>query len=416
MRILFLTGQVPYPPHAGGAMRVFGLLDGLRAHGHTLDLMTFSDNPQIDIKSTPLGQICKDIIALSTPHRTTSTRLKDLILSGRADMERRNYSPQFEAQLKTQLSIQKYDLVHIESLEMAPYITVIKTQQPRLPVIYDSFNAEYDLQRLMFEIDRRDPSKLLVAFYSFIQWQRLAHFEREVCRTVDYVIAVSEADAEAFRKLLPGVKVAVVHNGIYTEEYIRPAQSIAPHTAPQIELGGAPLLFTGSMNYRPNVDAVQWFADNVLGEVRKIVPEARLFVVGNNPHPRLDALRQRPDVEVTGYVQDVLPFLHGAAVYVAPLRMGSGTRLKLLQAMAAGCAIVSTSIGAQGLAVESGRDMMIANDALTFAQNTITLLREPELRERLTQSAYKLVSSQYDWSAILPNLLKVYGEMGLGKS
>jgi polysaccharide biosynthesis protein PslH len=409
MRILFLTGQVPYPPHAGGAMRIFGLLDGLRAKGNTLDLMTFSDSPDTDYKSGPLGEICDEIITLHAPRRSIGSRLRDLFLSRRADMERRSYSPEFEAKLKIQLSLHQYDLVHIESLEMAPYLSAIKAVHPKLPVIYDSFNAEYALQRLMFEIDRLELSKLPTAIYSFVQWQRLTHFERQVCRTVDYVIAVSEEDATAFRRLLPNVNVAVVHNGIYTDEYCHPAQS----TAPQIELGGAPILFTGSMNYRPNVDAVLWFANNVLGEVRKIVPEARLFVVGNNPHPRLDRLRQRADVEVTGYVQDVLPFLHSAAIYVAPLRMGSGTRLKLLQAMAAGCAIVSTSVGALGLSVESGREMMIADDELTFAQNTITLLREPAMRERLTQSAYKLVCSQYDWSAILPNLLHVYREMGL---
>ncbi|HLY27006.1 MAG TPA: glycosyltransferase family 4 protein, partial [Aggregatilineales bacterium] len=119
-------------------------------------------------------------------------------------------------------------------------------------------------------------------------------------------------------------------------------------------------------------------------------------------------------VEITGYVQDVTPFLRSAAVYVAPLRMGSGTRLKLLQAMAAGCAIVSTSVGAQGLDIQSGVEMMLADDPQSFARATIDLLCEPERRARLAEAARNLVCQKYDWSVIVPRLLRVYQEMGLG--
>jgi len=152
----------------------------------------------------------------------------------------------------------------------------------------------------------------------------------------------------------------------------------------------------------------------VLNEIRKAVPDVRLFIVGNKPHDRLNGIRQRADIEVTGYVQDVVPFLHSASVYVAPLRMGSGTRLKLLQAMAAGCAIVSTTVGAQGLDVTSGREMILADDAISFAQATITLLRDPALRRELASAALRQVCDRYDWSVIIPRLLNVYQEMGLG--
>ncbi|MEP7288497.1 MAG: glycosyltransferase [Chloroflexota bacterium] len=405
MQILFLTGQVPYPPHAGGALRSYGLLSGLHAAGHTLDLLTFAESGQSDLSATPLAELCRQIITLPPPQRTTPARLRDMLFSARADMERRSYSPEFVATLTQLLAQNSYDLVQIESLEMAAYLPVIKAKYPPVRVIYDSFNAEFDLQRLMFEIDRRVPAHLPGALYSLIQWQRLTRFERNVCQQVDRVIAVSEADATAFRKLVPDTVVDVVPNGIYTDQY--------SHTPQQLDLGPAALLFTGTMNYRPNIDAVTWFTDNVLGEVRKAVPETRLFIVGNKPHGRLDALRQRADVEVTGYVQEVEPFLHGATVYVAPLRMGSGTRLKLLQAMAARCAIVSTRIGAQGLDVTSGCEMMLADDRESFAQATIALLRDSALRTRLGQAAYKLVCDKYDWSAIVPRLLGVYREMGL---
>jgi glycosyltransferase involved in cell wall biosynthesis len=405
MRILFLTGQVPYPPQAGGALRTYGLLDGLHRAGHTLDLLTFCEPGQAEPSTTPLANLCQQIHAVPTPTRSIKTRLRDLLFSNQADMARRFYSPEYSSALSTLLAQNDYDLVHIESLEMAAYLPIIRSQSG-IHIIYDSFNAEFDLQRLIFNIDRHDPARLPGAIYSLIQWRRLTRFERYVCQQVDRVIAVSEPDAKAFRKLAPNAAVDVVPNGIYVDEYTQPSS--------QLELGSAALLFTGTMNYRPNVDAVLWFADNVLSEIRKAVPDVRLFIVGNKPHERLNSIRQRTDIEVTGYVQDVLPFLHSASVYVAPLRMGSGTRLKLLQAMAAGCPIVSTHVGAQGLDVTSGREMILADDAISFAQATITLLRDSKLRQGLASAAHQLVCERYDWSVIIPRLLHVYQEMGLG--
>lgn len=219
---------------------------------------------------------------------------------------------------------------------------------------------------------------------------------------------MSEADASALGRLVPEKQIAVVPNGIFTADYTQPSQ--------RLNLGEAALLFTGTMNYRPNVDAVLWFVKHVLDRVRQAVPSARLFIVGNKPHPRLDAIRQRPDVEITGFVQDVTPFLHSAAIYIAPLRMGSGTRLKLLQAMAVGCAIVSTSVGAQGIALQNGREAIIADDVLSFAQAIIGLLGDPERRAALGAAARQLAQARYDWSVILPCLLKVYERLGLERT
>lgn len=406
MRILLLTGQLPYPPHAGGALRTYGLIDGLHRAGHTVDLITFTEPEQLDPAETPLAQLCGHIVTIPATVRTTGARLRDLLLSSAADLPRRFFSAQFIEALKAQLSSAAYDAVQMESLEMTVYLPTIRAVCPRAKVIYDSFNAEYDLQHLIYETDRLSLSRLPGAIYSFIQWRRLTRYERNVCQASDRVIAVSDADADAFRRLWPGVKLSVVPNGIYASEYAEPSQSL--------DLGGAALLFTGTMNYRPNVDAVLWFANRVLPEIRKVVPEARLFVVGNKPHGKLSALRQRTDVEITGFVQDVLPFLHGATVYVAPLRMGSGTRFKLLQAMAASCAAVSTRVGALGLDVASGREMLLADDADSFARAVISLLRDPAQRAQIGKAAARLVHEQYDWSVIVPRLLKTYQEMSLG--
>lgn len=405
MRFLFLTPQLPYPHHSGGPLRNAGLLRGLSQAGHRLDLLTFIEAGQPDPQTTPLAAWCQTIRTIPVPQRSTRDRLRDLLLTRHADLMRRFYSDEYAAALVELLRGQHYDMIQIEGLEMAGYLPFIRVGNPAARIVYDAHNAEYALQRLIHEVDRRSLGRLPAAVYSLIQWRRLMRFEQTVCQQANQVLAVSEADAQALRRLSHHTPVKVVPNGIDTADYVR-----SSHT---LDLGPAALVFTGTMNYRPNVDAVLWFTENVLGQICAAIPETRLFVVGNKPHERLDAIRQRKDVEVTGYVQDVAPFLHSAAVYVAPLRMGSGTRLKLLQAMAAGCAIVSTTVGAEGLDVSSG-ELLIADSAAAFAESVIALLRDPARRAAMGEAARQLVTARYDWAAILPCLLEIYKGMALG--
>jgi len=406
MRLLFLTPQPPYPPHAGGALRTLGLLDGLYKAGCQVDLLTFVEHNQQDPKQTPAATLCDEIVSVPTPQRAISQRVRDLV-AGKADLERRFYSPQFADALRTQLARHAYDAIQFEGLEVTPYLPLVKAAAPTLKTIYSSTNAEYELQHGMYLNDRRDVRRVAGLLYSLIQWRRLIRYERWVCENVTQVIATSQTDADSFARLAPHAPISVVPNGIFVNEYT------SENVQAQLELGSSALLFTGSMGYRPNVDAALWFSDQILSRVREAVPDARLFVVGNRPHARLDPLRQRPDVKITGYVQNILPFLYGCAVYVVPLRMGGGTRLKLLQAMAAQRAIVSTAIGAQGLDAMAGRDLLIANDAASFAQNVIALLRDPTRRATMGSAAYSFVCDHYDWSVIMPRLMRMYQEMGL---
>jgi polysaccharide biosynthesis protein PslH len=407
MRILFLTAQLPEPPHAGGTLRTNGLMRGIHAAGHEVHLMTFADPARLATSQAALSQFCASVEAVPPPRRTLVGRLQDLLLTRQADMQRRFYSPEFAARLERLLVAQAFDLIQIESLEMAVYLPVLRRACPHTPVIYDSFNAEYDLQRTIYEAEKHDLRRLPGAAYSFIQWRRLTQFERAVCQTVTHTSAVSEADAEAFQRLAPGIAVSVVPNGIDAAQY--------SHHDTSLDLGPHALVFTGSMSYRPNVDAALWFAEQVLQPIRAHVPDARFFIVGSEPHPRLDTLRGADNVEITGWVPDVNPFLHTAAVYVVPLRMGSGTRLKLLQAMAAGQAVVSTSIGAQGLDVRNGVELRLADSAAAFADAVVDLLKHPDKRQSLGETGAEYVRTHHDWKVIVPRLLAVYDQIGSAK-
>jgi len=407
MRILYLTAQLPEPPHAGGTLRTNGLLRAVHAAGHEVHLLSFAE-PGWEQHRARLAEFCASVETVPPPRRTARQRLRDLLLSDRADMEGRCASPDYAHALTSLLARRAFDLIQIESLEMAAFLPTLQRAAPTTPLIYDAFNAEYEMQRSVHEAERADPRRLPGAVYSWVQWRRLQRFERQVCGAAARVIAVSEADAAALERLAPGCAVRVVPNGIDAAFYAERDSTL--------DLGPAALVFTGTMGYRPNVDAALWFAEQVLGRVCGGAPQARFFVVGSQPHARLNALRERDDTQVTGFVADVRPFLHAAAVYVAPLRMGSGTRLKLLQAMAAGRPVVSTTLGAAGLDARDGEHLRLADSATEFARAVVDLLSDRDEACRLGRAGAAYVQAHYDWRVIAPRLLAIYDELATHSS
>jgi len=312
-------------------------------------------------------------------------------------------SAEFRAKLRALLERERFDVVQVEGIEMGPYLEQVAGSGPL--VVFDDHNAEYVLQKRAFETDIRDVRRWVGAFYSLIQWRKLSRYEAALCRLADRVVAVSEADAEALRALVPGLRVDIVPNGVDTEFY----NVQIPMTKSQLAIGLWSLVFTGKMDFRPNVDAVIWFCEEVLPLVRREVPGVRFYIVGRSPHRRVLRLAKDPAVTVTGYVDDVRPYIAAASVYVVPLRVGGGTRLKVLEALACGKAIVSTSLGCEGLGLTPGRELVVADTPQEFARQVVELLRNPERREELGQAARRFAEERYDWRLIVPKLERVYG-------
>ena len=223
--------------------------------------------------------------------------------------------------------------------------------------------------------------------------------------THDAVAAVSESDAAALRRLAPDKEIDVVPNGVDTQAYAPSAARAAGDCATAATVD---LVFTGKMDYRPNVDAALWFADEILPRVRAQVPNARFVVVGQNPHSRLQPLARRAAVWLTGQVDDIRPYVAGACVYVAPLRMGGGTRLKVLQAMAMAKPIVSTTLGCNGIQAQDGREALLADSPQNFAAAVVRLTRDEALRRELGAHARALAVARYDWSHIAPLMEALY--------
>lgn len=404
MNVLLLTSALPYPATSGGALRVLGLIRALHSLGHTVSLLTYGD-PAAGWKSTPLGDLCSVVHICDPPRRTSAQRIRAL-LTGQADIAGRLASDGYTTALRAMLKHGQFDVVQAEGIEMAWALRIVRDTAPSLKRVFDTFNAEFQLQRVIAGIDASEIRHWPMAAYSWVQSHRIASFERAVMAQSDLVIAVSQEDANALKTLGAGRPICIVPSAIDPPDYadITPAPNVLPNT----------IVFTGKMDYRPNVDAALWFANDVLPAVRARIPDAQFMIVGQQPHSRLDRLRTVDGVSITGFVPAVEPYLAAAAVYVAPLRMGSGTRLKLLEAMAAGCAIVSTTIGAAGLTENARKSMLIADDADSFAQRVIDVLADPGRWAAIRQRAASVVRDSYSWQAIAAPLASAYREAAVG--
>lgn len=398
-RILFLTPHLPYPPHQGGALRNYGLIQGLVERGHELALLSFREPEQDDVSNTPLGELCSPAQTVIAPVRTVSNRLRDLA-AGHADMTRRFWSGSFADVLKHMLIAHQFDVVHMD-IELTEYLPLMQHYAPDTVLVYDALNAEYDLQQRIAMQDLRTLKRLPFAGYSLIQARRLRRVESKLCEAVDQVFACSQVDADKLATLPHSTPVDVIPNAITVGDYAA--------TADDVNLQRPALVFTGKMDFRPNVDAALWFAEEILPLIQREEPAAHFTIVGQKPHARLDVLRERNDITLTGFVSAIQPYIAAADVYVAPLRMGSGTRFKLLESMALGQAIVSTRIGAEGLDAQDGEQLILADTAQEFADRVLMLMRDKDLKEHLAVQGRQFVTEHYDWSAIIPRVEAGYG-------
>ena len=397
MQILLLTPQRPYPPHQGTTLRNFNLIKEL-AKRHTVCVVSFLDRDQKPEDVGPLPQLCRWLETVPTPTRTGGQRLRQMLTSPRPDMSWRLWSPLFEERLRRRLERDQFDVVQIEGIEMAPYLATLEAVRPRPLTIYDAHNAEWILQRRAFATDLKNPLRWPAALYSWIQWRRLWHYEADLMQRTDHTVAMSGADKAALHQINPHRSVTIVPNGVDVAEYTYFKGTPIPYD----------LVFTGKMDFRPNIDAVLWFGQQVLPLIQRQRPETTLAIVGQRPHPRLNVLRHLPGVTLTGYVDDVRPYIAGAAVYIVPLRVGGGTRLKLMEAMAMGKAIVSTSLGAEGFPVAHGHELVLADEPEVFAQEVLDLLHNPARRAKLGQRGQAFAEANYDWQILIPRLERIY--------
>lgn len=415
MNILFLTPQLPYPPRQGTTIRNYNLILHL-ARQHTIDLLTFLAPGEQLAADSPLHTLCRKVAAVPQPARSGRRRAADTLTTLTPDMGLRLESPAMWDLVRTWTVQTHYDLVQVEGIELAQYgMSVAGHKAGRTPaLVFDNHNCEYLLQKRNALNDLRLPRRWPAAGYSLAQWQKLRRYETMILHAADATVAVSEADKQAMLAIAPGAGITVVSNGIDLDAY-RPAAAGGEASGTGPDAAQPTFVFTGKMDYRPNIDAALWFAEEVLPPVVAQEPNACLQLVGMNPHARLDVLRGDPHIMITGAVPDTRPYIAAAAVYVIPMRVGGGTRFKALEAMACGKAIVSTSLGVEGIPVQHGRELLLADTPADFATAVLRLVADLRsagaLQQQLGTAARRFVEQHYGWATIIPLLNEVYQQV-----
>lgn len=405
MRILLLTPQLPYPPLQGTSLRNYHILRGL-SERHELLLLSYTEEGLHELPEQ-LHSLCADITVVEAPSRSTFKRLRDMALSRHADMAVRLRAPAFAEALQALLNDWQVDVVQIEGIELAWIIPFIRQAAPGSKIVYDAHNAETLLQQRAAEADRRQVRRWPAVAYSCLQSDRLARYETWACTEADWVTAVSELDRRALAALAPNSagRMAVIPNCVDVTRY--------GHARTDEEGKAFDVLFTGKMDYRPNVDAALWFADKVWPQIVSAGGIITWGIVGQKPHKRLQRLEGVPGVSITGRVPEILSYLQNSRVFIMPFRVGSGTRLKLIEALAAGKAVVTTPVGVEGFPVSHGREVLVAESEAAFAKAVLHLLADGELRQELGERGRRFAAS-YDWRVVVPAFDAVYEALSKG--
>ena len=389
MKILWLNAGLLLPLDKGGKLRTWHVMRHLAAR-HDIHYLSFEDTTQTEADRRGMSEVCS---RLETVPRTDAAKgtwrfyadAAGYVIDSVPYAVAKYRSDAYRARLEQMLATEAYDLIVCDFL---PPVVNLPERLP-CPSIVFTHNVEAEIWRRHAEQATNPVSKYLMTQ----QWNRMLRFEGTALSRFDLVLAVSDADGRTFERLYPGslkTPVHVVQTGVDTAFFTPPSEEPSP----------AHMVFTGSMDWLPNEDGMTYFCREILPKIRQTEPSATLSIIGRAPTPAVRKLAEIPGVEVTGRVDDVRPHIARGAVYIVPLRIGGGTRLKIFEAMSMGKAVVSTTIGAEGLPVTSGRDIDIADEPSRFAHAVVHLMRDTESRRAMETAARRLVVERYDWAAV----------------
>ena len=377
----------------GGKIRSFNIASEL-ARRHEVDLFMFYPSTTPDPHDQLRDRFARvDCVPLDLPKRASvpdTLAYAANAATTRPYQMRKYCRPAVQRRLRELLSGEHYDVLLCDFLLTAG---VVPWDLGTRTVLF-THNVETTIWKRHFLVNKNPLWKLV----AWREYRTMARAERRFTEMADHVLTVSDEDRGAFLEFLPEEKVTTVPTGVDLE-YFKPADK--PQTAHS-------LVFTGSMDWLPNEDAIIYFSTEILPLVQQRIPGVTLSVVGRKPGRKVIALAEKnPAIRVTGAVADIRPYVHEAAVYVVPLRIGGGTRIKIFEAMAMGSAVVSTSIGAEGLPVADGKNLLLADSPQDFADRTVALLTGLAERQRLGLAARALVESRYSWTEVTNVLEKV---------
>ena len=422
MHILFLTQIVPYPPDAGPKVKTWNVIRYLVGLGHQVTLTTFVRSEEEEHLEV-LKQLCDQVYSVPLQR----SRLKDLgyffrsIITGRPFLIERDDLQEMRNLVEKLLKTQTIDVIHADQLTMTQYgfpqdrhdvfggtnhnrALERKNQSDRPFLIFDAHNAVWTILERM-----SDHVPWYMRPLAAIEARKVKKYEGEIVTESDHTFAVTEIDRTSLLSAADSVSnenlsrdkvVSVVPIAVDTNE-IKPVRLIDTSYS---------ILTLGSLHYPPNADGIRWFFQEVFPIVKENIPEAQLTIIGKNP-PR-DFIRfaekNSEFVTVTGYVPDLEPYFQQAAVLAVPVRAGGGMRVRILEALAYGEAVVTTTIGLEGIDAKPGKEVLVADSPKDFAGAVMRLLEDFELRKELARNGRRLVERSYDWRVVFKHIDDIY--------
>lgn len=397
MHILVVYPYIPFPVDRGTYQRTFHLLRSL-ARDHEVDLLALTEGGERCEQKPAFAEFCRRVEFLPFAHPQWPRLFPDRLLHPLPTTVRHWKLPHVTEAIHRFADGHHYDLAHVCDIVMAQYFF---NGLGHLPLAID--RSRVDLQ---FQLAQRDALSRGVR-QAVLDWENLAklqRFERRVAQRAAVEVVCGPDDESFIRERISRtVPVQVITNGVDLD-YFTPTASAEPRaTEPTV-------LFCGAMDYTPNTDALRWFFAEMHKALLRRVPSLRVLIVGKAPTAEVQAYASRPGVTVTGGVPDVRPFYRRAWLQIVPLRIGGGTRLKIPESMAMGTPVVSTTIGAQGLDLRHGHDLLLADTPATFVDETARALEQPALRSHLEQEGMKTVHARLSWPRLGKQLSDYYAK------
>ena len=396
MRLLFISPAYPLPANNGFNMRTWSALRAFAAEGHRITLLTLAQPQDPIAHASEIGAVCEDVDVVTLPVPSLSgtpdlaRRLRSLV-SPEPYAVRRFISAEMRMRISNRLAHDGFDAIVCDTYS---FVNVPSTS---CPILLLTQNVEHVILR-RYLAHSANPAKLA---YAWMQWRKLKRWEEYVCRRSAVGMVCSEVDRQLLRQLASELPIVVAPNVVDVDSY-----------SPTAEAKESVVLFQGGMDWYPNRDAVTFFVSSVLPKLRSLVPGVCFLVAGRNPPEAfLRRFRDVPDVEFTGTVPDMRLEMARAMICAVPLRIGSGTRIKILEAAAMGKAVVSTTIGAEGLTFVDGQDILIADEPGAFADALARLLRDRRLRQALGRRARRRIEREYGFDNLREGIRKTAGQL-----
>jgi len=400
MKILFLTQLFPYPPICGGTIKSFNILSHLGSR-HEVVLASFVREGPTPEQMGVLASFCKEIWTVPIK-RSAFNNLKYAALSlmnKRPFIIARDRIAEMQRVVNSLLDSKQFDLLYVDHLQMAQYVEGWNC----CPKVLDEHNVEWKIIERLAQGEKN----LLRRMYAAIEWKKLKKWELNACGKFDMVLTVTENDKTILLSERPEMNnIISVPIGVDFENF------------PKIELqpDAREIISIGTMSWPPNIESMHYFVDEIYPEIKSRAEDVRLVIVGSKPPASIRNLASLDSsITVTGFVEDLSAAASRVAVFIVPLRSGSGLRVKILNAMAMGLPIVSTSVGCEGIGAEHEKELLIADTSQEFADAVLRLLSDFELRKRLGAAGREFVLSNYGWDSICAGLDKALDALVLRK-